>query len=355
MNTADLSFVVQGAIDRSVSPLTRKPVTQSCLENLRRYHPGAELILSTWPTEDVTGLDFDILVTSEDPGAIDPHTAEYGAPRLDNTNRQIVSTKNGLKHATRKYAAKLRSDLIFTGNDWMQYFDRYPKRSPEWKIFRERVVTSSMWARDPRCPYSAYPFHPTDWLHIGLLEDILLLWDLPLEPQPESSLWFTSHPLQDTPPLARDLLRHHVDNRRYYPEQYLWCSLLRKWGPVDFDQRRAPTAEDIRLTELSFANNLILLDPDQIPFTNHKYPYPTPRRVDYYRFISHREWERLYMTYCASRTPKAHLSRMSDMTFYMKQMYIAAFRPLQTTRQLKAAVFASQAKEQTWFKKKSAS
>src|SRR4051794_20971310 len=106
MESRDISFVVQGAIDGSISPLTGEPITKSCLSSLRRYHPGAEIILSTWKDANVDGLDFDILVRSEDPGAWNAFRPESGEVKLDNTNRQIVSTRNGLYQATRKYAAK---------------------------------------------------------------------------------------------------------------------------------------------------------------------------------------------------------------------------------------------------------
>ncbi len=337
IRNSELSFVVQGAVDRSVSPLTGKPVTQSCLESLRLHYPGSELILSTWQGEDLSGLDYDLLLENEDPGAWNAFRPEAGGVKLDNTNRQIVSSRNGLKRAGGRYAAKLRSDMIFGGRQWMQYLDRYPSRVPEWKAFKQRVITCSMWARDPKCPYSNFPLHPPDWIHIGLTEDVRLLWDIPLEPQPESVQWFLTRKLNHMPPLEADLKRCDVDSRRYYPEQYLWCTLLRKFGPVDFSERRHPTAEDIRLTELSFANNLIILDPDQFPFTNHKYPYPVNPGYRYYRFIAHKEWERLYLAYCDGKDTAARLKSALDPDFYLKRLYIASFTPLQKMRELAAS------------------
>src|SRR5579871_2753379 len=154
MESRELSFVVQGAIDGSISPLTGEPITRSCLSSLRRHHPGAEIILSTWKDADVSGLDYDVLVRSEDPGAWNAMRPGCGEVKLDNTNRQIVSTRTGLYAATRRYAAKIRSDMIFQGNQWMQHFDSYPLRSDRCRIFKQRLITCSLWARDPHCPYS---------------------------------------------------------------------------------------------------------------------------------------------------------------------------------------------------------
>lgn len=326
MKSRDLSFIVQGAVSRDISGITGKPITQSCLESLRRWHPEAEIILSTWKGTDVSGLDFDRVLLNEDPGA--ENAFRPGAEvKLDNTNRMIVSTRNGLRHATRRYAAKVRSDMIFRGNSWMKHFHKYPARGPEWNVFRERVITCSMWARDPRCPYTDQPLHPPDWVHIGLKEDIQLLWDIPLQPEPESSQWFMNRTVNLPPPVDDDM-------RRYSPEQYLWCTLLRKFGEVNFHERGQNSEENMRLTEVTFANNLIILDLPQFPFEVDKYPYPVQPAYRAYRFISHNEWLRLYHQYSETRPLTAALRKATDPTFYVKSAYQAIYGPLQVFRRL---------------------
>src|SRR5207245_2535468 len=117
--------------------------------------------------------------------------------------------------------------------------------------------------------------------------------------------------------------------------------------------RRHPTEEDKRITELSFANNLIILDPDQFPFTNHKYPYPVNPRYRYYRFISHKEWERLYLTHCAGKPTTANFRRALDPNFYLKKLYIASFTPVQKLREF--AVARRDRGQKKWLETKSAS
>jgi hypothetical protein len=328
IQTKDISFVVQGAIDRTISPLTGEPMTRSCLASLRKYHPGAELILSTWPDQDLSGLDYDVLVINEDPGAWNAFHPDCGVVKLDNTNRQIVSTKNGLRKAGRPYAAKIRSDMVFSGNGWMRYLDRYPRRIEAWKIFRERVITCSMFARDPRCPYSRQALHPPDWVYIGLTEDIRLLWDIDIQPEPESSQWFLNRPIPS--PYNLD-----VDLRRYSPEQYLWRTLLAKFGTVRLESRGDLCDENIAATEISFANNLIILDVDQFPFTVHRYPVPLSAWYSFYRFLSHREWEWLYYRHCGSAPTRAALARMCSPHYYLKRAYFAWHRPWQTVKRLR--------------------
>jgi hypothetical protein len=333
MEPRDISFVVQGAIESSISPLTGEPITRSCLRSLRQHHRGAELILSTWKDADVSGLDYDVLVRNDDPGAWNALRPECGEIKLDNTNRQIVSTKNGLYAATRKYAAKIRSDMIFQGSHWMQYLGRYPRRANEWRIFKERLITCSMWARDPRCPYSRQPLHPPDWVYLGLKEDVLLLWDIDLQAEPESSQWFADQGFE--PPLPPPAI---PDVRRYSPEQYLWRTLLARYGPVCFEHRGDICDYNIRLTELSFANNLIILDLNQFPFVVHKYPLPLRPWFRYYRFLSHKEWERLYQQYCTDDSQSVWMSKAVDPDFYLKRAYVLGFSPWQRLKTFSRAI-----------------
>ncbi len=324
MESIEISFVVQGAIDSSISPLTGEPITKSCLSSLRHFHPGAEIILSTWEGANVSGLDYDVLIRNQDPGAWNAFRPGCGEVKLDNTNRQIVSTKNGLHAATKKYAAKIRSDMIFQGDQWRRHFERYPRRSDEWRIFKERLITCSMWARDPRCPYSRQPLHPPDWVHIGLKEDVLLLWDIDLQPEPDSSQWFATHGIE--PPLPPPAI---PDVRRFSPEQYLWRTLLARYGPVQFEHRGDLCDYNIRLTELSFANNLIILDLNQFPFVVHKYPLPLQPWFRYYRFLSHKEWEWLYRDYCCGTSASLLARKLVDPDFFLKRAYVLGFSPWQ--------------------------
>lgn len=53
---------------------------------------NSEIVLSTWKNDDVSGLDYDKLVLSEDPGD----------NSICNINRQIVSRLAWIKLASRK-------------------------------------------------------------------------------------------------------------------------------------------------------------------------------------------------------------------------------------------------------------
>ena len=55
----DISVVVQGAITN---------YTKLCLESIRKYLPGAEIILSTWDDSNIDRLDYDVVIFNKDPG-----------------------------------------------------------------------------------------------------------------------------------------------------------------------------------------------------------------------------------------------------------------------------------------------
>jgi hypothetical protein len=306
-----ISFVVQGPVDKTLQQSTGKPVTESCIESLRTWFPGSTIILSTWEGADVSGLDYDALVLSADPGAW--NFMLPGDPRVlrSNGNRQIVSTRAGLKHVGTRFAAKVRSDVVLSGNAWLDLWDKFPRRAPEWRMFRERIVTGNLYARNPLREVPK-PFHPSDWFMFGLTEDLLLLWDIDLEPEPESSYWFRSRP-------HPKCMSESHDTRRYQAEQYLWKTLLEKFGPIQFDNLADATPENIRLTQLTFANNLIILDAAQLPLMIQK--HGTPRRMWRYCCYSHREWARLYRRYCCGERLESALERLLDVRHIGEGLY----------------------------------
>src|ERR1700722_6259048 len=115
LSARDISVVVQGPI---ASKGPGKISTAECVESIRRCLPGAEVILSTWEGADVSDLDFDVLVKSQDPG---PQFRPDGV--FFNLNRQIVSTLGGLKKVTRLYAVKMRSDSQLTHIGFLAHFE----------------------------------------------------------------------------------------------------------------------------------------------------------------------------------------------------------------------------------------
>ena len=172
IDSKDISVVVQGAIDSKY--------TKKCLKSIRKYLPKAEIILSTWEGSNVEGLDFDVLIENKDPG-----TAIVSTDLLyNNVNRQLVSTQNGLKVASKKYTLKFRTDLSLKGNRFLKFFDKFLERDDKFSVFQHRVIVSSVYSREysstiirihhPKCPkgFIKCPFCVSDFYFFGLTEDL---------------------------------------------------------------------------------------------------------------------------------------------------------------------------------------
>src|SRR6266851_7799448 len=108
----DLSVVVQGPVVGGRRDPEERQLTRRCLASIRSCLPDAQIILSTWRGSDLAGLPFDVLVENDDPGPIYyPDLPD----KSNNVNRQIITTRNGLIAADRRYALKLRSAMLVGG------------------------------------------------------------------------------------------------------------------------------------------------------------------------------------------------------------------------------------------------
>lgn len=283
----NISVVVQGPIVGKPTDPSEQRYTLRCINSIRKHLPGAEIVLSTWRGSDLLGLSYDILVESDDPGGW--NCRKEGEPSiLFNINRQIATTRAGLLAATRPYAVKIRSDMVFTGTGFLNYFRKYQVRSSAWKILRDRVITPTVYARNPRRTW-AFPFHPSDWFFFGWREDLLNIWDIPFSREPETSRWFETHhrPTDDCDPGAMN---------RYNPEQYMWVSFLRKHGEVPFEHKSDFRYDALSVSELTIANNLVVAELKQLGVKSLKTPTIIMR--EWASLYSHGEWLRLYGKYC---------------------------------------------------------
>jgi glycosyltransferase involved in cell wall biosynthesis len=277
----DVSFVLQGPVDRA----GRGATARAC-EAIRAHFPGAEIVISTWAGTDASGLDCDAVVESEDPGAVGPNTFN------PNTNRQIVSSLAGVRAATRPLVAKVRSDMLFTSDALLSHWRRWEERSDELRLFEHRLLVPNTFTRRPSY-LSPYPLHPSDWSYFGTRGDLELLLDVPHMRLKESQ--------KDRKPEGLLDLWHPGRNQpTYTPEQWIWAQAMRKADPsVGLRHVFDLTPETLRMTELSFANNLAVLDTyTQYGIWCPKYAWPN-RLFDDVSLVQHRDWLELYERYCA--------------------------------------------------------
>lgn len=269
----DISVVIQGPVIGGSAEPESKRITLRCLQSVRRYLPQAQLILSTWRGSDLEGLPFDIVRENEDPGLVE---VPYNS-MLKNTNRQIVSTRNGLLASDRPVVLKIRSDTLLQGADFLRFYGRFTARTQEWRLFEQRILTCTIVSQNPEL--NPVPFNPSDWLHLGLRRDLLILWDIPLLVNVHCKASETAA-------------------QQYTPEQVIWVSCLRKFGPVSLRHSLDATPENIHLTQLTFANNLAILEPEQLQIASLKYAWASTRASFLY---THSVWHEQYCRFCCGQ------------------------------------------------------
>lgn len=249
--SSEISVILQGPLWTLPKSNKHFGVEQS-LPSIKRNFPDAEIIISTWTHENTDGIEVDKIIKSEDPLPFEDSTKT-----TRNFNRQIVSTKAGLAHATRPYVLKTRSDILFTSPEVAQIDD-----SRKGSFLKSPITTTNMIVRNHRCV--PFLFHPSDVIQFGLKEDMIDLWDIPLETKEE----VTSSGRENI------FFRYSSTVFRYHPEQSLCIRWLRKHG-VDVSLK-TPThisAEYLKTWENTLVNNFHVIDYEKsgIKFPVHFY------------------------------------------------------------------------------------
>lgn len=173
IDTADISVVLQGPADRVY--------TAKCIRSIRRYLPGAQIILSTWEDSETDRLDADLVILNKDPGCSYDDPAKE---RALNINRWICSSYEGVKAADRTYVLKCRTDAEIISTDFLQYWNCYPVRESYYQVARHKILIPSPYTLRDLGDGKTHvkietPFHISDWYCFGLREDILHLTGCP--------------------------------------------------------------------------------------------------------------------------------------------------------------------------------
>ena len=288
ITSSNISVIVQGPVYRPAGE-SSKFTTKLVISSIRKNFPNAEIILSTWHGSDINDLDYDVVSLSIDPGSYiqNPSSDVY-----HNVNRQLISTMAGLKIATRKYALKTRSDVIFKNDRSLKYLTMFKKRSADYCITTSRVLVTNITTVNPR-RFIQLPFHPCDWFYFGLKEDLINIFDIPLFPEPEFTYWFKTRKYPFNHPNSRS-------TTRYAPENYIWYSFCKKYYKIEFEHLCDISNNNIKISEKTFANNLVILNPWQLGIVSLKNPFKCYYRYNMYSF---KEWVKLYNKYCGGKLP----------------------------------------------------
>lgn len=277
INTKDISVVVQGAVD----PV----VTKKCLASVRKYLPGAEIILSTWKDMDIRNLDADIILQNKDPGVLSP-TYAFGEIYPANQNRQLISTQEGIKKCSRGFIIKLRSDCWLKNVNFMYFFNRYPLRNDMDSLFKNRVICSSIYSRR-FSDFNGFPtpFHVSDFFFFGKSEDVR---DYFLGTSIDNRDDFVHYEFPDRKP-------YPSVTYRFFPEQYFCIEWLKRHSiETSLHDLTAWSENVLMFSDKILFNNFIFLDPKDIGLASFKHDVALKEAIGNYGIISHKFFEEAY-------------------------------------------------------------
>ncbi len=307
LKSIDFSVVVQGPIHSSPEHKGERDVTIRCLKSIRTFLPDAEIVLSTWESENTEGLDYNVLIKSVDPKTNSSTTrnANAIAEQLSFTNvdRQIVSTRAGLEAATRPYAIKFRGDLLMESDALLRHPEFFD--SPGTPLFQGKVLITPYFTKNPRTFPSL--FHYSDIVQVGRTEDLRKIWSAPLTFDPETTRLAERDrdhylsPWRQVPP-------------RLLPEQFIIFSFLEKGGHRSYVRHPfLVTPRKILLSEELLLKSFRVVAPAQLGVRlRDDFVTGDPRL-----FYLCSDWERLTRAY-------AHpVSRWASQVALLLQTYMA--------------------------------
>ena len=276
-----ISVVVQGPVQNYKGRIHHEEgITQRCLDSIRTHLPGAKVILSTWPDQDLTGLDYDQLIISQDPGKNKDGFCHV------NYQRQIMSTQAGLNAVTTPYAVKLRSDNFLEGNQFVAIQQQFAKTELNQQIFSEKVVVNSNLFRRSSHGHRVI-MSPSDFFYYGRTTDLNLIWQQPK---------FNHHDF------AQQLIQQaqKVTNTPFALEaEQAYCQIwLKNIAPNTtplLKHRFDIGQHDIVVWERFLASNIIIADPQTMGLGLRKISQRKVKRANEY---SHIDWLKLYKKYC---------------------------------------------------------
>jgi lipopolysaccharide biosynthesis glycosyltransferase len=278
----DITFVCTGKI----LPDSHRFSTKESLKSVRKHFPSSRIILSTWDSEDISGLNgfYDELICNK---AMSPlymaHVSWSPVVAPNSYDLQQVCVNSGLKKVKTKYAVRLRTDFILTGDKFLKNYNKFncifDVRDTDYQIFDEKVLVHESLTINPFCfaPKLQFTQHPADIFHFGLTSDLLKIWNG--EPMPKNVATFFD------PKKKNGHENPQLFLSQYIIEQYLWVSLVKRSDiPVDLPKWYYDTNPQTMFgTDMVFLNNLIILNENMLEV---KSKFDTIQKKQKFRFYN---------------------------------------------------------------------
>jgi len=158
-----MDFVVQGKVYQND--------TCALVKNLLDLDFCDRVIISCWETCDI---DFPISGKVE---VVHSKPPEHAGDA--NRNLQIVSSRSGIKASSSEICAKLRSDQIISVESLKMMNDFYAEN-------RQACAEGQSGAVCVAGIWKPYPFHPSDFIFWGPREELVRIFDIPLNDEPHT-------------------------------------------------------------------------------------------------------------------------------------------------------------------------
>lgn len=262
----DLSIVVSGPILGTDDD--KNEYTRMACASAKSFFPQGEVILSTWKGANISGIYYDILVQSDDPG-----------PNNGNVNRQICSRRAGILKASRKYVLAIRSESVIKRTDFLKFIDKFNNHGDKFHFLKSRIVIPATYPAS-----RGELFHIGDWYFFGYKDDLLKFWDLPY--------------------MDDSKFNNAEDDLVYNPHRYLITSFVRKFYPLNFYKKKDVTKKNRIIYENIIAENFVVTGFYEYGIESLKYPLS-------YKFMNklfHKEtgytfneWKELYNKYSGGK------------------------------------------------------
>ncbi len=229
---------------------------------LKKNFPDAKILISTWKNQNKFELDIkDKIIYNEDPGSVNDN--HVGSSTIgSNILRQVISVKNGLNEIDTKYTLKIRSDCYFDSNKILKLNLEKYKYNEKFKIFNERIITSSIGSLNQRNSNILYNY--SDWFNLGLTSDLKKIWNH-TKIDDDDINYFTRFSSK-----KKNIYGKHWD-LKFTAEQFIYFKSISRFienkilHAHDFSKSKLDTAENY------LVNNYFMVDPDNIDFIFPKY------------------------------------------------------------------------------------
>lgn len=236
--------------------------TNDLIKSIRNYYPNSQLIFSTWSDQNLSScLPVDSLVINDKSLMNDFNNHQH-------FSNVLFSCKQGLCNSEEKYTIRVRSDLNFISDSFMNYMHyRLDKNCENVSIFKEKIRCVNLGS----LMHKGVPLYFADICQSGLTEDLIKFFDVELLPKNIKKI---QHLMPDS------AFPHELGNEHAIPLMCVKKYLNRTFtSPEKFlDHYEKKFHDDVLI------NNFVLLDmKNQYGLTWCKYPnYGAGSNVDYY-------------------------------------------------------------------------